>query len=134
MMIDASAFLAILLEEPDGPEMAQRIAESKAPYTSPLAVYETCSRLMNARQITAEQAQELLRELLDEAMVRIVPITESMIGVALGAFERYGRRRHPADLNFGDCFAYACARAYRARLLFKGNDFSKTDINDSMRH
>lgn len=46
MMIDASAFLAILLEEPDGPEMAQRIASAKAPYTSPLAVYETCARLM----------------------------------------------------------------------------------------
>ncbi|MDJ0450979.1 MULTISPECIES: type II toxin-antitoxin system VapC family toxin [Methylocystis] len=134
MMIDASAFLAILLEEPDGPEMAQRIALAKAPYTSPLAVYETCARLMNARQIAANDAQDMLRELLDEAAVRVVPITEGMTSVALGAFEKYGRSRHPAALNFGDCFAYACARAYRARLLFKGNDFSQTDINDSVRH
>jgi uncharacterized protein with PIN domain len=51
----------------------------------------------------------------------------------LKAFEKYGRSRHPADLNFGDCFAYACARAYRAPLLFKGNDFSQTDINDFVR-
>jgi ribonuclease VapC len=88
---------------------------------------------MNARQMTAEQAQDALRELLDESAVRIVPVTESMIGMALGAFEKYGRNRHPADLNFGDCFAYACARAYRAPLLFKGNDFSQTDVNDSVR-
>lgn len=133
MMIDASAFLAILLQEPDASDMARRIAEAKAPFTSPLAVYETCSRLMNARQMSAEQAQDVLRELLDEAAVRIVPVTESMGGVALGAFERYGRNRHPADLNFGDCFAYAGARAYRAPLLFKGNDFSQTDINDFVR-
>ncbi|CAN2536666.1 Ribonuclease+VapC36 [Methylocapsa aurea] len=133
MMIDASAFLAILLQEPEGPAMAERIAAAKSPYTSPLAVYETCTRLMNARQMTADQAQDTLRDLLDEAAVRIVPVTESMIAVALKAFEKYGRSRHPADLNFGDCFAYACARAYRAPLLFKGNDFSQTDINDFVR-
>jgi ribonuclease VapC len=133
MMIDASAFLAILLEEPDGPQMAERIACANAPYTSPLAVYETCARLMNLRQVGAEEAQNILRELLDEAAVRVVPITEGMTGVALGAFEKYGKSRHPAALNFGDCFAYACARAYRARLLFKGEDFSQTDINDSAR-
>lgn len=133
MMIDASAFLAILLQEPEGPEMAERIAVAKSPYTSPLAVYETCTRLMNARQMTADQAQDTLRDLLDEAAVRVVPVTESMITVALKAFEKYGRSRHPADLNFGDCFAYACARAYRAPLLFKGNDFSQTDINDLVR-
>ncbi|WP_428991626.1 type II toxin-antitoxin system VapC family toxin [Methylocapsa aurea] len=113
--------------------MAERIAAAKSPYTSPLAVYETCTRLMNARQMTADQAQDTLRDLLDEAAVRIVPVTESMIAVALKAFEKYGRSRHPADLNFGDCFAYACARAYRAPLLFKGNDFSQTDINDFVR-
>jgi ribonuclease VapC len=51
-----------------------------------------------------------------------------MTSLALGAFERFGRSRHPADLNFGDCFAYACARAYRAPLLYKGNDFAQTDL------
>lgn len=76
----------------------------------------------------------MLRELMDEAAVRVVPITEGMTSVALGAFEKYGRSRHPAALNFWDCFAYACARAYRARLLFKGDDFSQTDVNDSVRH
>ncbi|QGM46978.1 type II toxin-antitoxin system VapC family toxin [Methylocystis heyeri] len=133
MMIDASAFLAILLEEPEGPEMAQRIACAKAPYTSPVVVYETCVRLMNARQIAPEEAQDIMRALLDEAAVRVVPITESMTAAALGAFEKYGKSRHPAALNFGDCFAYACARAYRARLLFTGEDFSQTNINDSSR-
>lgn len=129
MMIDASAFLAILLNEPDGPDMAQRIADARGPYTSPLAVFETCSRLMNARQMSAEQAQVALRNILDEAAIRVVPVSEGMGAVALAAFERYGRARHPAGLNFGDCFAYACARAHRAPLLFKGNDFSQTDVN-----
>jgi ribonuclease VapC len=133
MMIDASALLAILLEEPDGPEMARRIAGAKTPITSPLAVHETCARLMNLRQITAEEAQDIIRALLNEAAVRVVPLTESMTSAALGAFEKYGRSRHPAALNFGDCFAYACARAYRAPLLFNGDDFSQTDINDAVR-
>ena len=128
MLIDASAFLAILLHEAEGPEMAKRISDAKAPYTSPLAIYETSTRLMNVRNMGAAEAEAVIRALLDECSIRVVHITDSMTSVALTAFECYGRSRHPADLNFGDCFAYACARAYRAPLLYKGNDFAQTDL------
>ncbi|MEK8121595.1 type II toxin-antitoxin system VapC family toxin [Methylocystis sp. IM4] len=127
-MIDASAFLAILLGEEDGPEIAQRISAAKAPYTSPLAVYETATRLMTVRKITAAEAEAIIRSLLDEAGIRVIHIADSMTVIALRAFEQYGRSRHPADLNFGDCFAYACAKAYRAPLIYKGNDFAQTDL------
>lgn len=128
MMIDASAFLAILLAEEDGPKIAKRISEAKAPYTSPLAIYETATRLMNVRKITAVESEAIIRSLLNEAGIRVIHITDSMAPLALRAFEQYGRSRHPADLNFGDCFSYACAKAYRAQLLYKGNDFAQTDL------
>jgi ribonuclease VapC len=130
MMIDASAFLAILLDEAEGPEMARRISAAKAPYTSPLALYETATRLMSVRRITAAESEAIVRALLEEAGVRVIHITDGMTTTALRAFEHYGRGRHPADLNFGDCFAYACAKAYRAPLLYKGNDFAQTDLGE----
>ncbi|KAF2988931.1 type II toxin-antitoxin system VapC family toxin (plasmid) [Methylocystis sp. MJC1] len=128
MMIDASAFLAILLAEENGPDIAQRIAAAKAPYTSPLAVYETAARLMKVRQMAAADAETIIRALLDEAGIRVIHITDSMTTAALRAFEQYGGSRHPAGLNLGDCYAYACAKAYRAPLIYTGADFAQTDL------
>ncbi len=59
----------------------------------------------------------------------MVPIAAAELAIALDAYNRYGKGRHKAALNMGDCYAYACAKANRAKLLFKGNDFSKTDID-----
>ncbi|WP_281799651.1 type II toxin-antitoxin system VapC family toxin [Methylocystis echinoides] len=132
MMVDASAFLAILLAEPEGPEIARRISGANAPYTSPLAIYETATRLMSVRKITAAESEAIVRAMLDEAGVRVIHITDAMTSIALHAFQQYGRGRHPADLNFGDCFAYACAKAYRAPLLYKGSDFAQTDLGAAL--
>jgi len=66
--------------------------------------------------------------LLDEFDARIVAVDDSMTSLALDALDRYGRGRHPAALNFGDCFAYACARAHKTPLIYKGDDFARTDI------
>ncbi len=62
------------------------------------------------------------------AAIEILPITAEIGDLALDAFDRYGKGRHPARLNMGDCFAYACARHYRQPLLYKGDDFALTDI------
>jgi len=70
----------------------------------------------------------LLNEFLREAEVEIIPFTRDHYDVAIDAFERYGKGRHAAALNFGDCMTYAVARIAGMPLLFTGNDFSKTDI------
>jgi ribonuclease VapC len=81
------------------------------------------------RHASVEEAGEDVREFLAVAGVRAVPITEQEAETALAAFSRYGKGRgHPAQLNLGDCFAYAIAKSYRTTLLFKGEDFDKTDI------
>jgi ribonuclease VapC len=69
-----------------------------------------------------------LRSSLDVMEINLLPDPSEAAHAAIDAFDRLGKRRHPAELNFGDCFAYACARYYAVPLLYKGNDFSKTDI------
>jgi len=128
MMIDASALTAILLREADGAELAARIASATAPVTSPIALYETACALMRVNVWSASEAQAAVRELLAIAGIRVIPITENIAWSAAAAFERFGKGRHPAALNLGDCFAYSAARALDAPLLFKGDDFIHTDI------
>ena len=128
MMVDASVLLAILLEEPDGEGFALRLSNTQAPFTSPLAIYETVARLMRLRDYSASEAEDVLRSFLKQGGISVVPITDEMTPIALRAAETFGKGRHPAGLNFGDCFAYACARAHDAPLLYKGNDFARTDM------
>lgn len=127
-MIDASALLAILLDEPDQGGIRRRIETARAPFTSPLAIYETVARLIRLYGFSAQQADTIVRALLHEYRVEICAVDDSITPHALDALERYGRGRHPAKLNFGDCFAYACARAHGAALIYKGDDFAKTDL------
>lgn len=79
-------------------------------------------------QFSAEQARDRLRLFVRELGFRLVSIGEIEFAIALDAYARFGKGRHPAKLNMGDCYAYACARANHASLLFKGGDFMKTDI------
>jgi len=128
MMIDASAIIAILNAEADAPRLAAAIDAAKAPFTSSIAVYEATVALMRENEWTAEEAGGVVREFLDAASIKVVMITETIATSAAKAFEKFGKGRHPANLNLGDCFAYAVARAYRAPLLFKGDDFPRTDV------
>ena len=84
------------------------------------------------RHASVAEAQEDVSEFLGTAGVRTVSITGKEAEAALDAFSRYGKGRgHPAQLNMGDCFAYAVAKTYRTTLLFKGEDFTKTDIQSA---
>jgi ribonuclease VapC len=80
--------------------------------------------------ITPRLAEARYELLLREAEMVEVAMPPMIGPVAVGAFLRFGKGRHPARLNFADCLAYACARGFGARLLFKGDNFSKTDVND----
>lgn len=129
VFIDASVFLAILLEEPDAPELSSRIQAAGGGYTSPLTVFETLASLMSRRKISLAQAETHLAAIFERANISLIDITPEIGRLALDAFERYGKGRgHPAQLNMGDCFAYACARSKGIRLLYKGEDFARTDL------
>jgi ribonuclease VapC len=128
MFLDASAMVAVVSPDEDGPGLAIRIARADRALTSGLALYEATLGLVRSRDMSIIAAQSALSEFTAIFAVDIVPITADMGRVAIEAFARFGRGRHPARLNMGDCFAYACARQLGVPLLFKGNDFMQTDI------
>ena len=128
MFLDASAMVAILVDESDAASLTKRLERAVAPCTSPIAIYEAVAGVARARTVEIQTAETILDRFLEQARVQVVPITAEIGRGALSAFERYGRGRHPAALNMGDCFAYACARQLDMPLLFKGDDFPLTDI------
>jgi len=92
-------------------------------------MFEAALGICRKRHASVEEAEEDVREFLGVAGVRTASTTEREAETALAAFSRYGRGRgHPAQLNLGDCFAYAMAKNHRTALLFKGEDLDKTDI------
>jgi ribonuclease VapC len=134
MFVDASAIVAILTREPEADALADLLESARSPITSPIAIFEAALGICRKRHASVEEAAEDVRELLGMAGVRAVEITEKEAETALAAFSRYGKGRgHPAQLNLGDCFAYAMAKNYRMGLLFKGEDFDKTDIQSAAR-
>jgi ribonuclease VapC len=128
MFVDASAIVAIIAPEEDGPLLAARLDQADRVLTSPIAVYEAVLAVARRRAISTTEAEQAVRIFAANSDVEILPITAEIGQAALAAFERYGRGRHPAQLNMGDCFAYACARALGVKLLYKGDDFAQTDI------
>jgi ribonuclease VapC len=129
MFVDASAMVAILTREAEADLLADRLDEARRPITSPIALFEAVAGLCRKRHASVEEALADLREFLEAAGIRLVAITAEDGEAALLAFSRYGKGRgHPAQLNMGDCFAYAVAKTHRTSLLFKGEDFSRTDI------
>ncbi len=129
MFIDASALLAILWQEPEADGLANAIERAPNCCTSPLAIFETIASMMRERTIPRAVAEEHLRAVLSAARIEVVPITDEIGRAAFDAFDRYGKERgHPAQLNMGDCFAYACAKTLHLPLLYKGDDFRRTDL------
>lgn len=128
MFIDASALTALLTDEDEARELLARLQQTGTRLTSPLAVWETTvavARVLNLSIGVAAEAVESYLALMEIAVVAVPPETAQ---IALDAFNRFGKGRHPASLNFGDCFAYACARHLGQPLMFKGGDFPQTDI------
>jgi len=133
MFIDASAIVAILTREPEADTLADALEGARLPITSPIAIFEAVLGICRKRHASVAEAQEDVLEFLGTASVRTVSITVKEAETALDAFSRYGKGRgHPARLNLGDCFAYAVAKNYRTALLFKGEDFDKTDVQSAI--
>ena len=125
MIIDSSALLAILLKEPEQFRIADAITLSEHRRMSAATLFEA-GMVMEGRH--GPQGSENLDELIAEYGLQAVPFTAEHASLAREAFRRFGRGRHPAGLNFGDCMAYALSKATGEPLLFKGDDFSQTDI------
>jgi ribonuclease VapC len=129
MFVDASAIVAILTREPEADRLVDRLDAAEGPTTSAIAIFEAVAGICRKRRITVAEGLFDVRAFLEAARVQVLPIGEADAEVALDAFARYGEGRgHPAQLNLGDCFAYAIARGAGVGLLFVGEDFARTDI------
>jgi ribonuclease VapC len=131
MFVDASAICAILLEEPEAPALLARLDVATSPMTSSLALYEATLAIARAVPGGLAAARANVTSFAARARLAVVSIGAAEGEVALDAFDRYGKGRHPARLNMGDCFAYACARTHGVPLLYKGEDFDLTDLASS---
>lgn len=128
MFVDASAMVAILAQESDYRALASRIEADNIILSSPMSCWETVSALRRSYKFDIEHARAEVERARHLMAIRIVPIGDRELEAALDAYQRYGKGRHSAQLNMGDCFAYACATTNDARLLYKGSDFAKTDL------
>ena len=126
MILDSSAIIAILGREPECDHLVDQLLAGSSNAVSAVTLLETGIVLVARFRRTS---QPLLDKFLEEFDVAVVPFTEAHWKAANQAFVRFGKGRHPAALNFGDCISYATARLAEAPLLFVGQDFTKTDLN-----
>jgi ribonuclease VapC len=125
MVIDTSAIMAIALDEPEATIFERLVASDPVRLISAATVLEVAMMLETRR---GEAAGHELDLWLHKAGIDIIAVDADQIEVARRAWRHFGKGRHPAGLNYGDCFSYALAYTRQEPLLFKGDDFSKTDI------
>jgi ribonuclease VapC len=125
MVVDTSALLAILEDEPERRNFNGAIEVADSRRMSAVTFVE--SSMVIESRFGAEGVRDLDR-LIERAEVEIVPVDVEQARTAREAFARFGKGRHAAGLNFGDCFSYALARVLGEPLLFKGEDFGRTDV------
>jgi ribonuclease VapC len=130
MILDSSAMVAIAFREPGYEALLASLEQAPRVGIGAPTLVET-TIVLSAR--SGRDGRGLVSRILLEADVAVVPFTDAHFGTALDAWLRFGRGRHPASLNFGDCLAYATARLAGEPLLFAGEDFRRTDILAAIR-
>jgi ribonuclease VapC len=125
MILDTSALLAVLLCEPEAQRFASAIESASVVRLSAASYVEAA---IYVDRNGDEVRRAMLDTFLEKFSIRIEPVTVEQAFLARQAFVLFGKGRHKAGLNFGDCFSYALAKAYRESLLFKGGDFGLTDL------
>jgi ribonuclease VapC len=130
MIIDASALIAILRKEPEAPTYVRVIADAESRRISAVNYVEAAIVIDTGRNpIASRKFDEFVRT----AKLIVEPVTERQARIAREAYRDFGRGSgHSAGLNFGDCFAYALAKSADEPLLFKGSDFSRTDVKPAL--
>ena len=125
MVVDTSALIAYLNAEPEAERIEVALVSARRLFLSAATLVE--AGIVAERQ-NEESGGRDLDLLIHRLRVEVVPVTEEQAELARGAYRRFGKGKHPAALNFGDCFSYALARSLGEPLLFVGADFSKTDV------
>ncbi len=126
LALDTSAVAAVVLGEPDAEALLALMLRSRGDLLMSAATSVELGIVVEAKQGPAATAD--LHHLLSTLRVSLVPVDDAQATVAVAAWRRFGKGRHPAGLNLGDCFSYAVARVEGAVLLYKGADFAQTDI------
>lgn len=130
MIVDTSAVIAILRDEPEAPELASALVRASTRRMSAVSYLETCVVIDRARDPIASRRVD---DLIARAALRIEPVTREHAELARAAYRDFGKGSGSrAQLNFGDCFSYALARATGEPLLFKGEDFAHTDLRSAL--
>lgn len=125
MIVDSSAIVAILSDESDARELARAMEEAQDRRIS-VANYVEAAMVVDSRRNPALSRR--LDDFLRETQLLFEPVSAEQARIAREAYRDFGKGRHRAGLNFGDCFAYALAKDKREPLLFKGDDFRRTDV------
>lgn len=125
MILDSSAVVAILFQEPGYERVLAALSAARQVGIGAPTLVE-CGIVISAR--LKQDARGLLARFLEEAGVSVVALTDAHFGIAVGAWLKYGKGRHPAALNYGDCLAYAVAKVSDMPLLCTGSDFPQTDL------
>ena len=128
MVIDTSAILAILFNESDASKFAQAIESADVNRVSAATYFEAAAVIDRRGDAVASREFDLFIRRLKPAME---PVTFEQAHIARLAYRDFGKGRHPAGLNFGDCFSYALAKSVDEPLLYKGTDFSNTDVESA---
>lgn len=128
IFVDASALIAIITGEDGADALAQVLEADRLRLCSALSVWETVAGLCHSYAFHVPAARTHVRLFLEAGRFEFVTIGEPELGAAAEAYAQFGKGRHPAALNMGDCFAYACAKSHGAKLLYKGEDFARTDL------
>lgn len=128
MILDTSAIMAIVLGESDAPAFSEAIRREERVALSAASWLE--ATIVAGRR--SEEAATVLEMVIARIQPEIVSVTAQQIRLAREGWQRFGKGRHPAKLNFGDCFSYALAIERDEALLFKGDDFSQTDVKKAL--
>lgn len=125
MIVDSSAIIAIVLREPGWQDLVSKLAAAASPAVAAPTLAET-GLVLTAK--IGRRASGVLSRFLQEAGLTVIPFADGHWRTAVEAYTRFGKGRHPASLNFGDCLTYAVAQLAGQPLLYVGDDFSKTDL------
>jgi ribonuclease VapC len=128
LFVDASALTAIMTKERDHLALERLFGADEDRLYSAVATWETARALATIRSVSIDEAQAEIAQFAEDFSMRLVSIGAQEAQLAIAAHDRYGKGRHPAKLNMGDCFAYACAKANGATLLYTGDDFARADL------
>ena len=129
IFVDASALIAIIAGEDGADRLADLLEADTDRLCSALSVWETVAGLCRSYAFSVPTAHARVQEFLELGDIKLVAIGAPELEIATDAYAQFGKGRHVAALNMGDCFAYACAKANGTRLLYIGDDFSHTDVN-----